>query len=64
MSWLGSHGATFEKIDDGALRFSKAYELNAGSDDAIRFRLCISHLTRDRHFDGGTELKAHRYATT
>ena len=62
--WKPRHGATFEKIEDGALSFGKAYEFDAGPDDAIRSRSCISHLTRDRHIDGGTELKAQRNATT
>jgi hypothetical protein len=52
------------KLDDGPPGFGKAYELNAGPDDAIRFRSCISHLTRDHHVDGGSELKAHRNAPT
>jgi hypothetical protein len=64
MSWQGSHGSTFEKANYRALGPGKAYELDAHSDDAIRLRLCISHLTCDRHFDGGTEHKAHRDATT
>ena len=51
-------------IDHGALNFSKADELDTGPDDAIRFRSCIPHHTRDRHFDGGTELNVHRNATT
>jgi Bacterial regulatory proteins, gntR family len=62
--WKLRHGAAFEKIEDGALSFGKAYEFDAGPDDAIRSRSCISHLTRDRHIDGGTELKAQRNATT
>ena len=62
--WNQRRGATFEKIEDGALGFGKAYELDAGPDDAIRSRSCISNLTRDRHIDGGTELKAQRNATT
>src|SRR6516164_4766408 len=52
------------KVDHGALGFGKAYEFDAGPNDAIRFRSCISNLTRDRHVDGGTELKAHHNATT
>jgi|SRR6516164_5199161 hypothetical protein len=55
--------ATFRWIDDGALRFGKADELDAGPDDAARSRSGISHLTRDRRIDGGTRLKAHRNAT-
>ena len=31
--------------------------------DVIRSRFCISHLTRDRHVDGGTDLEEHRDAT-
>jgi|SRR6516225_9455260 hypothetical protein len=51
-------------IDHGALNFSKADELDTGPDDAIRFRSCVSQLARDRDIDGGTELEAHRNATS
>jgi hypothetical protein len=65
MSWLGSHGATYEKIDHGALSLGEANELHAGPDDArIRSRSSISHLTRESHIEGWTEFKAHRNATT
>ena len=55
---------TFENVDDGALSFGKANELDADPDDVIRYRFCISHLTRDRDVEGGTELDEHRDATT
>jgi hypothetical protein len=63
MPWQGSHGATFDKFDEGTLIVAKAYELDAGPDDAIRSRPRISQLTRDCHIDGGAKLKTHRNAT-
>jgi hypothetical protein len=59
-----SQGTTFEKTNDGALGSGKAYELDADPDDAIRSRSCISHLARDRHIDGGTEIETHRHTAT
>jgi hypothetical protein len=55
--------APSRKIDDGALRLGKPYELDAGPDNAARSRSCVSHLTRDRRIDDGTGLKVHRDAT-
>jgi hypothetical protein len=64
MSWPDSHGATYEKIDHGALSLGEAHELDAGADDArIWSRSCISHLTREGHIDRRTEFKADRNAT-
>ena len=54
----------FEKIDDRNLSVVQAYELDAGSYDAIRRRFCTSHLTRDRQIDGTAEFKEGRDATT
>jgi hypothetical protein len=59
-----ARGTQFEKIDDGALSFAEAYELDAGPDDAIRFRSSISHFTCDSDVDAGTQLEVHRNATT
>jgi hypothetical protein len=64
MSWHCSQGAPFEKTNEESLRSRKTDELDADPDDAIRFRSCISHLTRDRHIDGRTEIKAHGNETT
>jgi hypothetical protein len=64
MTWQRARSAEFEKIDDGALSFAEAYELDAGPDDAVRFRSRISHLTCDSDIDAGTQLKVDGNATT
>ena len=58
------HGTTFEKIDERALGFGEPDELDAGTDHAIGSRSGVSHLARNHHIQGGTELEAQRNATT
>jgi hypothetical protein len=54
----------FEKTYDGPLIVAKSHELYAGSDDPIRTRFGISHLTADRHVNRATELNEHSEALT
>jgi hypothetical protein len=59
-----THGGSLENTDHGTLRFGKAYELDTDPDDAIWSRSCVSHVTLDRHIDGGAEIEAHRNTTS